>query len=223
MYDYLRAVSYLHDEKKVMHRDIKPLNLGVATLNPPTGVIFDFDSVTLAQTSNNHMHGTVCFLAPEIVDIKKWDEMRKALAANGRIITTPRPPSYGKKVDMWALGLSAYLLYTDTKGYTTLINSTTYNVLQERIRAIIDVSSEDYVTTEYLTLISSMMEWSPASRKSASDALRSDFWDHVEKNEPKQDGSTCIKRHCEDDMSLATMPTKNRRSETMTLDSSIIG
>ena len=220
MHDYLKALTYLHEEKKVMHRDIKPLNLGVSSLNPPTGVVFDFDSATLDPTSNNHMHGTISFLAPEIVDIKRWDEIRKTLAAGGQRMTVKRPPSYGRKVDIWALGLTAFLLYTRKKEYSTIINNAAYSTLKDQIESLLKDTMTEYVATEYLKLISQMMEWDPLKRLSAVEALRAEFWAEVPKNEPKE-LSASLKRYQELDISLDTYPTKSnrRRSSTMRTES----
>jgi serine/threonine protein kinase len=52
--DFLNGLSYLHEQKHVMHLDIKPGNLGVLSFAKPKGVILDFDSATSELTSEDH-------------------------------------------------------------------------------------------------------------------------------------------------------------------------
>jgi len=84
-----------------MHRDIKPNNLGIVGLVSPKAVIFDLDSATCDATSIDHFQGTLSYLAPEIVALKAWKRDKE-----------PLPPPYGRKVDVWALGISAYVIAT---------------------------------------------------------------------------------------------------------------
>lgn len=102
--DYIRGLSYLHDEKKIMHRDINPNNLGILSLGDPKGIIIDLDSATDSPTSINHMYGTIPFLAPEVIALKQW-------RPDGSLSQSEQqPPPYERSVDIWALGLSMVVL-----------------------------------------------------------------------------------------------------------------
>ena len=105
--DYLRGLSFLHGEKAIMHRDIKPANLAIVSFLPPKGVIIDLDDATSEPTSNDHMKGTIMYLAPEITALKNWEEKFKRQPHRNQ----PKPAPYDKQVDVWALGLSIYALY----------------------------------------------------------------------------------------------------------------
>lgn len=96
--DYLNGLSYLHDQKHIMHRDIKLENLGVTAFKNPKGIILDLDSATAENTSNQHWVGTFVYQPPEVKQIRDW---------NG-IGAEPEP--YNKSVDIWALGLSIFAL-----------------------------------------------------------------------------------------------------------------
>lgn len=98
--DYLAGLSHLH-EKGIMHRDIKPDNLAIRSIQDPIGVILDLDAATTSQTSTDHMQGTIPYLAPEIIALKDWKPQHDQA-----------PPPYEKSVDIWALGLSIFALLT---------------------------------------------------------------------------------------------------------------
>ncbi|KAI9883666.1 MAG: hypothetical protein M1823_004576 [Watsoniomyces obsoletus] len=106
--DFVRGLSHLHG-KDVMHRDIKPGNLGVTSIHGPRGVIIDLDSATDELTSTDHRQGTMAFLAPETIDLKEWDKAHPNPESP--------PPPYSKSVDLWALGLSTVVLWFG-KGFT---------------------------------------------------------------------------------------------------------
>ncbi|KAL8790343.1 MAG: hypothetical protein Q9213_000695 [Squamulea squamosa] len=98
--DYLNGLTYLHDQKGIMHRDINPNNLAITSFHNHKGFIIDLDSATTSPTSTDHMKGTIPYLAPEIMSLKRYKQGEK------------QPPPYGKSADIWALGLAMYALYT---------------------------------------------------------------------------------------------------------------
>lgn len=76
-----------------MHRDIKPENLGVLSFGPPRGGILNLDAATTDETSDDHMQGTIFYLAHEIISLK--------------MVSTSTSETYGRSVDIWGLGVSA--------------------------------------------------------------------------------------------------------------------
>lgn len=93
-WQFLDGIEFIH-QKGVIHRDIKPANMSVVSLNPPQAKLIDFGSATRNTFSDQCMVGTDMYQAPEI-----WRLARG---------TTLRP--YGRAVDMFAFGLSAYRLF----------------------------------------------------------------------------------------------------------------
>lgn len=52
-----------------MHRDIQLENI-IASTEPLRGVIIDFGAAAWNPTSNDHLKGTIRYLAPEIIGLK---------------------------------------------------------------------------------------------------------------------------------------------------------
>lgn len=171
--DYLRGLAYLHDEKGIMHRDIKPDNLGLLSLCPPKGIILDLDAATSEETSDDPTQGTVPYQAPEIINL--------------RLPAIADQQTYGRSVDVWALGVSAFCAlkgthvrwsefdYTST--YTHHLPGTTNPdfVLATRLNRFHNKLKEqvaDYKHfREYFNLLREMTLYHPRSRFSASEAL----------------------------------------------------
>ncbi|KAL8934834.1 MAG: hypothetical protein Q9216_005710, partial [Gyalolechia sp. 2 TL-2023] len=125
--DYLSGMSYLHDQKGTMHRDISPGHLAITSFDKPKGIIIDLDAATRDPTSTNHMKGTLPFLAPEILALKSWKG------------TNPQPPAYDRNVDTWALGLVMYALFT---GYH--VNWATYGAKPQKGYSVATVTPKAY-------------------------------------------------------------------------------
>ena len=105
MADYASGLSYLHDTKHIMHRDISLKNLAVVTLTPPKGVIIDLDAATTDLTSTDHKRGAFPFLAPEIMELKRSESQAQS--------QNPPPSPYGRSVDIWAFGICMFSLYSE--------------------------------------------------------------------------------------------------------------
>jgi len=106
----LQAVMHIHSIG-VVHRDIKPANVFIISQPGPTMqlVLGDFG---FARYSNNYVlmtkdfAGTGDFMAPEVLS---------ALKSKGHI-------KYNlKKADMWAVGVTAFMVITGAKPYTDLV------------------------------------------------------------------------------------------------------
>lgn len=164
--DFSSGLSYLHDDKGMMHRDINPNNLAVLSFNHPKGIILDLDSVTRARDSTNHHKGTMSYLAPEIIELKDWEEKG------------PHPPPYTNSVDIWALGLSMFALHSGqhwrwgyflTGGETSSekVTRPLYEEFQKRMRRHIE-SCSDSNDVQLLEQIEAMTRYDSFERTSAS-------------------------------------------------------
>ncbi|SMY30135.1 unnamed protein product [Zymoseptoria tritici ST99CH_1A5] len=107
------ACAYLH-EQGIMHRDLKPANVALQPVNPsispqsqhsilgaPGSAQFQvyIGQAKRAASSENHMVGTITYLAPETMLLKDRPRPTSRAAA---------VPPYTSKVDIWALGLCCW-------------------------------------------------------------------------------------------------------------------
>jgi calcium/calmodulin-dependent protein kinase I len=92
----LQGVSYIH-ERNIIHRDLKPANILIEDVNDLSTIkLIDFGLGNQQANSmqlNDMYCGTLTFMAPEIIQNKK----------------------YSKSVDVWAIGIIMHLVLTGGK------------------------------------------------------------------------------------------------------------
>ena len=162
---YANGLSYLHDEKGIIHGDISPNNLVVKSFDPPQGMIIDLDTATRAETSKRHENGVIALLAPEIMALKLNDSK------------TP----FDRSVDVWALGLSMLCLYRrrfiQWKDFSDnferrekyAVNRSCYEGFKrelETIRSFCPVELDFYLDS-----LEGMIQWEPRDRHSIGTVL----------------------------------------------------
>ena len=169
--EYLRGLVYLHESKGIMHRDIKPNNLGVLSFSLFKGVILDLDSATTETLSDDDRQGTIAYLAPEVIDLK--------------METTT--DGYGRSIDVWSLGMSFFyvlrgkhVMWNDydgvwTKGAHLPGTNTTDFVLEGRLsrfhKSLGTLKQKGGDLGGYVSLLERMTAYKVEARHSASQAL----------------------------------------------------
>lgn len=160
----LEGLDYIHDRFEVIHRDIKPANILFLRKNNLESIkIWDFgfaNEVGVGFFDQNEDNvGTLIYQAPE--------QMKSS--------------SYGKKVDIWAIGMIMYELLT--KGGHPFLGGDFYNKLDMEVveykRKMMNLIKDDKIlkkNTQFSSLAFKMMEnllnVAPNYRYSASRALK---------------------------------------------------
>lgn len=163
LYQCIDGLAYIHG-KKLMHRDIKPGNIGVVSTNPPAIILLDFGIATYDDESRDHMAGTVQYLAPEILELK-YNKSTKP---------------YTNAADVWSLGVTAHQLISRR---TYMWKEAEHELYVQACRHLTDLSrnAELYQVVE---LIKRLMEWNSNARITAEKALLHKAFSHIEPTAP---------------------------------------
>lgn len=144
------AIAYLHSNG-IVHRDLKPENLLMANVSDHTSVkVADFglaryfDEAAVMRTTC----GTPAYIAPEMLE----------------------GTSYGSSVDMWAIGIIAYILLTGTPPFAmTPIARLMFQILN------VDVPFPEEkwggISADARNFVAALLVKEPADRLTASQAL----------------------------------------------------
>lgn len=153
----LEGIEFLHSIE-VMHRDIKPLNMTVVSLNPahPEARLIDFGMATRGLESYDYMLGTRSYLAPEMW--AGWENR------------TNDP--YDERVDMFAFGLSMYQFFCQQPCGWERIDTENGEISSSTLEEIERRLFESRYRDGLMQLISLFIAWDPQDRPSARDAMR---------------------------------------------------
>eukprot|EP01027_Heterolobosea_sp_BB2_P016527 GEZU01023524.1.p1 GENE.GEZU01023524.1~~GEZU01023524.1.p1 ORF type:complete len:275 (+),score=41.36 GEZU01023524.1:53-877(+) len=161
----LTAVQYLHS-LDIVHRDLKPENILFSgnRSDPETAIkLSDFGFATPLPSGEKlrEMCGTPSFQAPEMLKLV----------------------GYGKEVDMWSLGIIAYILLCGHHPFhDDNVLKLYQNIKKGELR--FDGPSWTNISTRAKDFVSQLLKVDPSERLTADQALRHE-WMAV------SDGSTC--------------------------------
>ncbi|KAH8691950.1 hypothetical protein BGW36DRAFT_431193 [Talaromyces proteolyticus] len=115
----LHALQYLH-KRKITHRDIKPDNILISSLNPLRVKLSDFGLSKSVQeeTLLKTFCGTLLYCAPEVYP--EYDNYRQGSMRKRRRLGDPPPRTspYSQSVDMWSLGAVLFHILCGTPPFT---------------------------------------------------------------------------------------------------------
>lgn len=140
--DVLKGLLYCHEKVNVVHRDIKPENLLVTKDGKVK--ISDFGCSTIIKDDTsliNDTMGTNFFFSPEICS---------------------GVPHTGKPSDVWALGVTLYLMLFNT--YPFKANGNEYKKLYHQIQECEPNYPEDYKDKDAIDLLKKMFIKDPNKR-----------------------------------------------------------
>lgn len=147
----LKGLTHFH-RHGIMHRDIKPTNLMIVSYNPLHAIIIDYGCATFEQTSNDHHKGTIPYLAPEVLELKRNNGVGD---------------SYNNTVDIWGLGLSGYQLFFQAPCIWK--NGVTHD---DFAKIVGDLRSRGGISE----VLETMLAWDSSRRLSADHLLSLPIW-----------------------------------------------
>jgi len=168
LHQALQGLAHFH-RHGIMHRYIKPTNLMVVLYDPVHVIIIDYGNATFDQTSTDHYSGTIAYLAPEVLELKRHDGVGEP---------------YNCRADIFGLGLSAYQLFFQA-------SCKWKNGMDPDIHAkiILELQSRTGISR----VIETMLAWESRSRPSSDDLLELTVWPKLRQNQSPQSSST-VKR-----------------------------
>lgn len=150
----LQGLAHFHLHG-IMHRDIKPANLMVVSHNPMHAIIIDYGNATFEETSNDHGCGTIPYLAPEVMELKRCGGVGKP---------------YNCLVDIWGLGLSAYQLFFQAAcEWPDGMTRNVFAHISEKLQASSGISQ----------ILEIMLGWEAKDRPSSEHLLSLPIWREV--------------------------------------------
>lgn len=159
-----------------MHRDIRPKNMLVMSVDPPRAALCDYGKAIEAEKSDVTTIGPIYTLAPEV-----W--------------SVSRDGPYTAKIDVWAYGyaIAEILGYTIAKypgldGYRSnnpKITRNRHSAILEMLRAHGEKVIEDQPLVD---LCLKLLAWKPNDRWSASQALEHPCWSPIVQEQEQQGG-----------------------------------
>ena len=154
----LEGIEFLHSIE-VMHRDIKPNNMTVVSMNPahPEARLIDFGMATKGMQSCEYHVGTQEYQAPEM--LAGWDNRTK--------------DPYDERVDIFAFGLSMYQFFCQQPcGWERIDMDRNKNISNSNLAEIESRLFASKNRGKLMQLISFLISWDPEDRPSARETMR---------------------------------------------------
>jgi len=154
--DIASGLSYLHSIG-IVHRDLKPENILIDENN--NCKITDFNVASLITNDDSFVktEGTIAFYAPECCKGNSESFM-------------------AKPVDVWALGVSIFIMVYKVLPYQTKIDNNVYELIQLISKGINDYQPNKTVSKELKNLLIKILEKEPSKRITAKDILDHPFF-----------------------------------------------
>lgn len=175
----LDALGYLHD-MNITHRDVKPDNILVDSLDPPVVKLTDFGLSKMIDNEQTFLRtfcGTLLYCAPEVYsEFAEYDSHGRRHPRNRRLrpVTGQR---YDHAVDIWSLGGVLFYAMTKKPPFPARNGASHSELLHQIMTRPLDVSPlvEANVSDEGIDFLRRMLDRRPETRATV-ESLRSHPW-----------------------------------------------
>ncbi|KXX79601.1 Serine/threonine-protein kinase RAD53 [Madurella mycetomatis] len=175
----LGALGYLHD-MNITHRDVKPDNILVESLNPPVVKLTDFGLSKMIDNEQTFLRtfcGTLLYCAPEVYsEFAEYDNRGRRHPRNRRL----RPATgqrYDHAVDIWSLGGVLFYALTKKPPFPARNGASHSELLHQIMTKPLDVSPlvQANVSDEGIDFLLRMLDRRPETRATV-ESLQSHVW-----------------------------------------------
>ncbi|CAG8919541.1 unnamed protein product [Penicillium salamii] len=163
----LRALHYLH-KRRITHRDIKPDNILIASLDPLRIKLSDFglSKVVEQETFLKTFCGTLLYCAPEVYP--DYEQYRRGELRKRRRVGDPLPKTspYSQSVDIWSLGAVLFHILSGVPPYSGRAEDRGVQMLRTIMtsNADFDVLRHAGVSESGIDFVSQLLNRDPFSR-----------------------------------------------------------